>query len=155
MDLDRLLVIAGALLTWVAKLFLLGLVALESECRGAARVADQLLISTSADLNVVLRLLGIDIVVHDDAVLLLELHIPAGRRGHHRRSRWRRLWRVLLLPAEPVHLLQEMHVGRVAQAVSLSSLLLMVRLLRRSEADWQVLGEVARLLAFLQCIVES
>ena len=84
MDLDRLLVIAGALLTWVAKLFLLGLVALESECRGAARVADQLLISTSADLNVVLRLLGIDIVVHDDAVLLLELHIPAGRRRHDR-----------------------------------------------------------------------
>ena len=84
MDLDRLLVIAGALLTWVTKFFLLGLVALESECRSAARVTDQLLISTPVDLNVVSRLLSIDIVVHDDAVLLLELHIPAGRCRHNR-----------------------------------------------------------------------
>ena len=84
MDLNRLLVITGALLAWEVKLFLLGLVALESECCGAARVADQLLISTSVDLNVVPRLLSIDIVVHDDAVLLLELHIPAGWRRHDR-----------------------------------------------------------------------
>ena len=81
MDLDRLLVITGALLAWLTRFFLMRLAVLESKCCGATCMTGQLLLSTSVDLNVVPRLLSIEVVVHDDAILLLKMHIPTRRRG--------------------------------------------------------------------------